>query len=146
MAEANIRQRCHARVVAWSDGAGSELAERIATHHQDLLPRMVTHSQLMGLRAAVEVATDLSRITQYARHQGEKAWRDALKAYWIDLRRVLDQIEEMAVDVYADAQAGTPATPEDEAPSWLVLWMAREFTQHLICHSLYLGAKGPQRS
>jgi hypothetical protein len=137
-------------VAAWSDGRGLAQATALADQHRYLLPKRITNAQLSGLNGVVQAATDLGQVTAFAQHQGERAARAGrldVKGYWDALRQALEALEGEAGNLAA--QAGMTLVPPSgkgkarpKAPEWLTLWLAQEFVQHLVAHSLYLGATG----
>jgi hypothetical protein len=72
-----------------------------------------------------------------------RAGRQDVRDYWDALRRALEALEGEAVNLAA--QAGLLLAPPGKrkarlrAPGWIILWLVREFVQHLVAHSLYLG-------
>jgi len=135
-------------VAAWSDGRGLTQATALVEKHRHLLPRRITHSQLLGLNGIVQAANELGEVIIFTQHQGERAMRvgrQDVKSYWDELRQALEALEGEAADLATEAGL-LPTPPPDKKktqprpPSWLVLWLTREFVQHLVVHSLYLGA------
>lgn len=140
-------------VAAWSDGPGMNLATALVERHQALLPRQITNAQLSGLNGVVQAVDDVNRVMAFAQHQGTRAAlanKEEVQAYWDDLRDTLGRLEDEAARLLSQAGLSAEALPDkgkrpSRAPARLTLWLAQEFVQHLIVHSLYIGKK-TQRS
>jgi hypothetical protein len=137
-------------VASWSDGRGLAQATTLADQHRYLLPKRITNAQLSGLNGVVQAAANLEQVTAFTQHQGERAARAGrldVKGYWDALRQALEALEREAEDLAT--QAGLTLAPppgkgkaRSKAPEWLTLWLAQEFVQHLVAHSLYLSTIG----
>jgi len=135
-------------MAAWSDGHGLNQATALVQKHRHLLPKRITNAQLSGLNGVVQAVDRLDQVMDFAQHQGMRAARAGrmdVKGYWDDLREALDTLEGEAVQLLAQAglsveEAEGNGKRSPRAPSWLTLWLAQEFVQHLVAHSLYLGA------
>jgi hypothetical protein len=135
-------------VERWSGQQGFDKATELADEFRYLLPNRITNSQLSGLSRIVQAATTLGQITGFIQHQTTRAARAGrldVKGYWEALQRALDGLQTEAADltaVYLGAPMIQPpgkGKVRPKAPEWLTLWMAREFLQHLVTHSLYIG-------
>lgn len=132
---------------AWSDGDGLARATALADRFRDLLPRRITHAQLAGLNSVVQAAPGLGQVTAFVMHQADRAVRAGrldVKEYWDALRQALEGLEGEAAQLAAQAgMAAPPAPGKGKRPAkgfgWLTIWLAQEFVQHLVAHSLYLG-------
>ena len=143
------RSRLRGSVAAWSDGRGFAQSTPLADQHRDLLPRRITNAQLSGLNGLVQAASSLRQVAAFAQHQAARAARSGrpdVKGYWDALRQTLEGLEREADDLAAQAgmlsaMPEAKGKPQTKAPDWLVLWLAQEFVQHLVVHSLYIGRK-----
>jgi len=135
-------------VAIWSAGRGLDLATTLADQHRNLLPKRITTAQLSGLSSVVQAAESLEQVTDFAQHQGTRAARAGrldVQGYWDAVREVLGDLESEAAQLLDKAgllveEAEDRGKRPPRAPSWLTLWLAQEFVQHLVTHSLYLGA------
>jgi len=131
------RLKLQRMVAIWSDGHGLAQATALAEKHRHLLPKRITNAQLSGLNGLVQAGSSLTQVMGFAQHQGGRAARAGrvdVKGYWDDLREALGRLEGEADRLLT--QAGVPV---EGLPSKLTLWLAQEFVQHLVAHSLYLG-------
>ena len=130
-------------VAAWSDGQGLALATELVERHQNLLPKKITNAQLSGLNGVVRAVDEVDRVMDFAQHQGtraELAGRTEVKDYWDDLRETLGGLEDEAAQLLSQTGVSVEVTGKGaRALAWLTLWLAQEFVQHLIAHSLYIG-------
>lgn len=141
--ELTIRQR----MAAWSDGDGQTAAIALAERHRHLLPKRITNAQLSGLNNVVWAAPDVARVRDFLTHQAsraERAGRLDVKGYWDDVAQTLVQLEATATQLAAEAgltvEAPAGRKGRSRAPAWVELSLAQAFVQHLVAHSLYLGA------
>lgn len=140
-------------LVWWSDGRGYDLATALADEHAYLLPKRITNAQLSGLNSVVQAASHLGEVRAFAQHQAQRAARAArldVEGYWRALQQALDKLESEASSLAAQGEIVPPAQPpkgksSPKPPDWLALWLAQEFLQHLVAHSLYLGAASKAR-
>lgn len=130
------------RVISrWSDGPGLERATELAERHRALLPRRLTTAQLSGLHAIAQAATSPEQVVGYAQHQEARAGRIGrldVKAFWEDLHQYLEKAGREATSLMPVQQ---PMSRIPNEAAWLRLSLIREFIQHLLAHSLYLGAQ-----
>jgi hypothetical protein len=137
MENTKIRRELAPLVTAWSDGHGQTMAISFVDGHRRVLPRGITRTQLMGLRGIVNAIDDIREVTDYAKHQGNRASKARhidVADYWSALGEKIRELETEAAQLYS--QAGYTA---ENAPNWLEVWVMQEFMQHVFCHSLYLG-------
>jgi hypothetical protein len=142
--------RTRRAMARWSDGPGTAHATTLAEQYRNLLPKRITNAQLSGLNGLVQAGRNLRQVTAFARHQRTRAARAGrldVKDYWDALRQALEGLEIEAGSLAAQAGilSGPPAPAgkaQSKAPDWLTLWLAQEFVQHLVIHSLYLGVAG----
>ncbi len=133
--ETKASLRWRQMLIRWSDGQGVTLAVELAERHAHLLPRRITNAQLFGLSGIAQAIDDPDGVIAFIQHQGERALRanrHDVKSYWDDVRQTLESLREEAVRLAAKADVSL------EPP--LIMEMMREFVQHLVVHSLYIGA------
>ena len=141
-------------VAAWSDGVGLDQAMALAEQFRYLLPRRITNAQLSGLNGVVQAAANLGQVVEFAKHQGkraESAGRLDVADYWEDLQKAFQRVEEEAVKLTVQAGITWEAPQgkkkfQPKALGKLSLWLAQEFVQHLVAHSLYLGMMGKRET
>jgi hypothetical protein len=135
-------------VAAWSD-AKQQDAVKLAEESRGLMGFPIGSSQLAGLNNIVQSATSSRDIKEFIQNQGrkaERAGRDPVKGFWDSVGKALAGLDKEA---YALAErAGLPVPPKDAKAKvlakeldWLVLALAREYVQHLVAHSLFLGRR-----
>lgn len=134
-------------VVAWSDGRGADQARALADKYAYLLPGRITNAQLSGLNGLVQAATRLGQVSEFTQHQAQRAARAGrldVRDYWDALGQALRVLEDEASRLAAQTGVELTSSPArgkgtPKALDWLALWLAQEFVQHLVAHSLYLG-------
>lgn len=126
-------------LAAWSD-ANQQTAADLADSYQELLPRRITNAQLSGLNNVVRAAPTFKEISDFVRHQSDKAvraGRDDLADYWSAVGKALAGLrrdaEKIWLTVYAEPSSTTP--PDKQAVDELHRRLAGEFVQHLVAHS-----------
>ncbi|MCI0401673.1 MAG: hypothetical protein L0Z68_10345 [Gammaproteobacteria bacterium] len=135
-------------VATWSDEVGLVQAMALAEKFRYLLPRRITNAQLSGLNGVVQTAPDLGKVIDFTKHQGkraESAGRLDVAGYWEELQKAFQRLQEEAAGLAVKAGLIVEVSTGKKsfhpgAPASLSLWLAQEFTQHLVVHSLYLGA------
>lgn len=150
----DARSKLQPWITAWSDGEGLTRAKALVDRFRALFPRQITNAQLAGLNSAVQVVPELGQVTAFAIHQASRAARAGrleVKDYWDAVREMLEGLEYEAEQLAAQAGVIMPPVTgrrqrrkQTEEFAWLGLGLAREFVQHLVAHSLYIGRE--QRS
>ena len=131
------------RLAAWSDRVQVE-ASALAERYRDLLPRRITNAQLSGLTNIVQAVSTFAEIEKFVTHQGQKAARAGradMQEYWPDVGKALEELRREAERMWTETPGG-PAASSREARNSLDEFhcrLAREFVQHLVAHSLFLG-------
>lgn len=146
-----VRYKLWPLITAWSDNEGLARATALADRFRELLPRQITTAQLAGLNGVVQSAPDIGKVTSFATHQASRASRAGrldVKDYWDALHETLGGFEQEITQLMA--KAGVPMPPEPSRRQRrqqgnpldrLALWLAQEFVQHLVAHSLYIGGE-----
>ncbi len=126
-------------LAAWSD-ANQHIASNLADSYQDLLARRITNAQLSGLNNVVRAAPTFKEISDFVKHQVDKAvraGRDDVADYWSAVGKALAELrrdaEQIWRAVYAEPSSTTP--PDKQAVDELHRRLAGEFVQHLVAHS-----------
>lgn len=157
MSEAE-RAKLRPLIAAWSDGQGQNQATALADEYRDLVPRRITSAQLYGLQQVVHAAKNLEQVKKFIQHQGKRA-KDAgrldVAEYWDGLHRTIEGLGEQAVELAIQGGMVLETTQSkrksaSRVPAWLALWLAQDFVQHLVAHSLYVvamskGGSGSER-
>lgn len=131
------------RLAAWSDGIESK-AVRLAEEHRDLLPRRITNAQLSGLENVVGPASTYQGIRAFLDNRADRANRAGrldVAAYWNALTEALNALkgeaERVGIAMFADFGDRQRKVAVDE----LHVRLVREYVQHLVAHSLYVGGE-----
>ena len=134
------RLRLRAALATWSDGIQARAIEFVEGNRA-LLPRRITNAQLSGLASIADGASTFFEIRKFVSHQHEKAARAGrmdVQPYWAKLEKVLDGLPSQAAQLWTRASR-TP--PEADRLDDLQRRLAREFVQHVIAHSLFVGRR-----
>ncbi len=129
------------QLAAWSDDIEPR-AVRFVEQYRDLLPRRITNAQLSGLENVVGQASTYREIRAFLDNRADRANRAGrldVAAYWNALSEALNALkgeaERLGMATFADLNDRQRRTAVDE----LHVRLVREYVQHLIAHSLYLG-------
>ena len=149
MAEITLAQRLalRRRVAAWSDRK-QKSAVALAEQYRDLLGgRHIGNAQLSGLNNVAQAAPSFDDVKKFVEHQGEKAERAGrfdVREYWGALGKALGELEGEAYTLAGEADWPLPlkgSKPRElkEVLNEVYLWLAREYVQHLVAHSIMIG-------
>jgi hypothetical protein len=141
--EPSVRLALRRSVAAWSDGIESKVV-RLVEEKRDLLPRRITNAQLSGLENVVGQASTYREIQAFLDNRADRANRAGrldVATYWNTLSEVLSALkteaENVGMAMFADLTDRQRKIAVDEFHVRLV----REYAQHLVAHSLYVGGE-----
>jgi hypothetical protein len=130
------------QLAAWSDGIEPDTV-RLVEQYRDLLPKRITNAQLSGLENVVGQSPNYREIRAFLDNRAtraDKAGRLDVAGYWNALAEALTGLKGKAEQLWAEL-ASPDATDRERkvAVDQLHVRLAREYVQHLVAHSLYLG-------
>jgi len=133
------------RLAAWSDRSEHE-AVRLVEQYRNLLPRRITNAQLSGLENVVGQAPNYREIRNFLDNRAtraDRAGRLDVAGYWNALTEALGGLKGEAEQLWAElAPAGVSDRQRKVALDDLHVRLVREYVQHIVAHSLYLGGEG----